>query len=157
MNFYFIFLILFWQVNSGGFISVQNYDVSSFSVKTKFEYILYGWACFFGFLGLILVIVKVIFYIRQPTYLIVYNARVERVLIFILQIIALPFGSSIFKVMRMLLFFLIKGNNNNNINNIFLCPMFCLYHFALGLKPFMPAENSVKILPLGIRCCFKIN
>nr|KAG5709594.1 hypothetical protein BaRGS_001644 [Batillaria attramentaria] len=100
-NFIFFVNADIWEyikVDCHAFVRVQGYDVPSSTVKVSFEYILYGWAAFFGLLFLIWLAIKLFLHFRQPAYLLVHNARLERAVIVILQIFALPLGASVFKV-----------------------------------------------------------
>ncbi|KAK7099717.1 hypothetical protein V1264_022782 [Littorina saxatilis] len=102
-NFVFIFTADVWEyikVDCGAFIGVRNYDTPSATVSTQFSYILAGWAGFFALLAVIWATIKIVLHKRQPAYLLVHNARLQRAMVIIAQVIALPFGVSAVKVFR---------------------------------------------------------
>ncbi|KAL8586792.1 hypothetical protein ACOMHN_061305 [Nucella lapillus] len=100
-NFIFCFNADVWEfvkVDSGAFIGARSYDTPSATVGTKFHYILTGWAGFFALLLSIWAAIRIVLHVRKPAYLLVHVARLQRAVVIILQIVALPFGVSAFKV-----------------------------------------------------------
>ncbi|XP_076462253.1 uncharacterized protein LOC143294718 [Babylonia areolata] len=100
-NFIFLFNVDVWEfikVDCGAFVGARNYDTPSDTVSTKFYYILTGWASFFIALMLIWAVIRIVLHLRKPAYLLVHVARLHRAMIIIIQIMALPFGMSAFKV-----------------------------------------------------------
>ena len=86
------------QVDCGAFIGARTYDTPSATVNTKFYYTLAGWAGFFALVAIIWATIKIVLHVRQPAYLLMHNARLQRAMVIVTQIIALPFGVSAFKV-----------------------------------------------------------
>lgn len=86
------------QVDCGAFVGARSYDTPSTTVSTKFYYILAGWAGFFALALTVWATIKIVLHVRQPAYLLMHNARLQRAVVIIMQIIAMPFGVSAFKV-----------------------------------------------------------
>ena len=89
------------QVDCGAFIGTRNYDIPSAIVSTKFYYILAGWAGFFALFAIIWATIRIVLHVRRPAYLLMHKARLQRAVVIVMQIIALPFGVSAFKASRL--------------------------------------------------------
>lgn len=100
INFIFFFNADVWEYVKveSAFIRIQGYDTPSSTVSVSFAYILYGWATVLGLLLIIWAGIRTFLHFRQPAYLLVHNARLERAYIIIIQVLALPIGATVFKV-----------------------------------------------------------
>ena len=100
-NFVFIFNLDVWdftKVSSGVFRGLQDYDIPSAVLPFSFTYIVLGWGLLiFLFVTTIIVVYSILRYRRRP-YLLVHTAKMERGIIIICQILALPMGTAFFKL-----------------------------------------------------------
>ncbi|XP_041358588.1 uncharacterized protein LOC121375280 [Gigantopelta aegis] len=100
-NFILIFNLDVWdfvKVSSGVFKGVQNYDIPSSVLPYSFNYMVLGWGVLIFLLFTAFIVVYCILRYRRRPYLLVHTAKMERGIIIICQILALPIGTVFFKL-----------------------------------------------------------
>lgn len=144
-NFIFFFNADVWEyvkVDSSAFRYIQGYETPSSAVSVSFEHILFGWAGFWLLLFFIWMSIKLFLHFRQPAYLLVHNARLERAVIIVLQVLALPFGVSVFKV------FHCSSDDKMSISNNLTC--WSGLHWAFVVSAVIVAVVFFLVFPIWL-------
>ncbi|XP_005107153.1 uncharacterized protein LOC101860523 [Aplysia californica] len=101
VNFILIFNLDAWdfvKVQSGAYKQLQAAETLSSKIPVSYNYILLAWGLFVLVSAAIFLTVFLILQRRQPPYLMVHKAKMERVFLIMAQILTLPVGTVMFRL-----------------------------------------------------------
>ena len=100
-NFIFLFNADAWEftkVQSRAYTRLQGKETASSAISVDYNHILMAWAGLLVFIGFIFLVTFLILNRRQPPYLMVHYAKMERVFLVMVQVLALPLGTAVFRL-----------------------------------------------------------
>lgn len=100
-NFIVLFNVDAWEfikVHSGAYIQIQGDETPTADIPVDYDHILIAWGIFLAALTTIFLSILFILYRRQPPYLMVHYARLERAFLFACQLLSLPLGTVVFRL-----------------------------------------------------------
>ncbi|GFN79129.1 hypothetical protein PoB_000563500 [Plakobranchus ocellatus] len=100
-NFIFIFNADAWEfmkVQSGAYTRIQGKETASSEISLDYNHILIAWAGLLTIVGLVFLITFLVLKRRQPPYLMVHYAKMERIFLIMVQVLALPLGTAVFRL-----------------------------------------------------------
>ena len=100
-NFIFIFNADAWEftkVQSRAYTRLQGKETASSTIPADYNHILMAWAALLLITGLVFLITFLVLRRRQPPYLMVHYANMERIFLVLVQVLALPLGTAVFRL-----------------------------------------------------------
>ena len=100
-HFIFVFNLDIWdfyKVQSEAYTQLQSVETSSSSMSISYNYVILAWGSFIVTAVAIFTTIILVLHKRQPPYLMVHKAKIERVILILIQVLALPLGTVLFRL-----------------------------------------------------------